>query len=196
MSAITFNNSFSNVRAQDPDSYAKTYADKNGITLEEAKAELKSKYGDPSQSASPSIFGFNQNTETASELDFSDIDISGFECENPFGNFFKNIASLFKGGDGPQNEGDPQPHLGENGEQQSGPVNEGDPQPHLNNADGPVNEGDPEFHLANNFFGMGIEAQTKQDPDEFAKAYADEKGITLEEAKAELEALYGAPTME
>lgn len=33
----------------DPDTYAQTYAEKNGISLEEAKAELRAKYGDPQQ---------------------------------------------------------------------------------------------------------------------------------------------------
>ena len=33
----------------DPDSYAKQYANEKGITLTEAKAELKAKYGDPQQ---------------------------------------------------------------------------------------------------------------------------------------------------
>lgn len=37
----------------DPDSYAKIYAQKHGITLEEAKAELRAKFGDPKP---PSIF--------------------------------------------------------------------------------------------------------------------------------------------
>lgn len=31
----------------DPNVYAQNYADQNGITLEEAKAELKAKFGDP-----------------------------------------------------------------------------------------------------------------------------------------------------
>lgn len=34
---------------QDPDAYAQQYADANGITLEEAKAQLKAKYGNPQQ---------------------------------------------------------------------------------------------------------------------------------------------------
>ena len=32
---------------QNPDEYAKQYAEQNGLSFEEAKAELKSKYGDP-----------------------------------------------------------------------------------------------------------------------------------------------------
>ncbi len=32
---------------QDPDAYAQQYAEENGISLEEAKAQLKAKYGDP-----------------------------------------------------------------------------------------------------------------------------------------------------
>lgn len=34
---------------QDPDSYLEEYAEENGLTTEEAKAELQAKYGDPTQ---------------------------------------------------------------------------------------------------------------------------------------------------
>lgn len=37
-----------------PDSYAKIYAKQHGISLEEAKAQLKAKFGDPKP---PNIFG-------------------------------------------------------------------------------------------------------------------------------------------
>ncbi|MBR2068978.1 MAG: hypothetical protein IJ877_04365 [Candidatus Gastranaerophilales bacterium] len=48
----------------DPNAYAQQYANQNGITLEEAKAELKSKYGDPkAPEADASLFsGLSQPT--------------------------------------------------------------------------------------------------------------------------------------
>lgn len=47
---------------QNPDEYAKTYAEQNGLSLDEAKAELKSKYGDPQQpNETNGIFSFNNS---------------------------------------------------------------------------------------------------------------------------------------
>ena len=47
---------------QNPDEYAKQYAEQNGISFEEAKAELKSKYGDPQQqNQSSNIFTFGNS---------------------------------------------------------------------------------------------------------------------------------------
>ena len=43
---------------QNPDEYAKIYAEQNGISVEEAKAELKSKYGDPQEQNGASSIGF------------------------------------------------------------------------------------------------------------------------------------------
>ena len=37
------------VPGMDPNAYAQRYADENGITLEEAKAQLRAKHGDPQQ---------------------------------------------------------------------------------------------------------------------------------------------------
>ena len=55
-----FVNSISNVGplppGGDPDAFAQKYADEHGITLEEAKEELRSKYGDPQQPTQPSIY--------------------------------------------------------------------------------------------------------------------------------------------
>ena len=95
---------------QDPDSYAKSYAEKNGLSFDEAKAELKSKFGDPQQQQTQ---GFGGNYDT----------------------------SIFS----------------------------------------------PNF-------GQSNSSMIKQDPDEYAQIYADENGITLAEAKAELKAKYGDPT--
>ena len=47
-------NGFSNFQGpqMDPDAYAQKYAEQNNISLEEAKQELKAKFGDPSESSS------------------------------------------------------------------------------------------------------------------------------------------------
>lgn len=51
---------------QNPDDYAKTYADKNNLSLEEAKVVLKSKYGDPTRDGSnaTSIFSSTGSEST------------------------------------------------------------------------------------------------------------------------------------
>ena len=61
---------------QNPDEYAKSYAEQNGISFEEAKAELKAKYGDPQQQGgAPSIGSFGNMGNVGSQ------DISGLQEE-------------------------------------------------------------------------------------------------------------------
>lgn len=96
-----------NFRGPNPDDYAQIYANQNNLSLEDAKAELKSKYGDPTQDGSNAPSIFNSLSTSADEF---------------------------------------------------------------------IKVGD---------IGM--------DPDVFAQQYADENGITLDEAKAKLEELYGKP---
>ncbi len=48
----------------DPDTYAQEYANKHNMTLEEAKAELKSKYGDPK---APSTSSNSKNSSSATD---------------------------------------------------------------------------------------------------------------------------------
>ena len=101
----------------DPNSYAQEYANKNGMTLEEAKAELKSKYGDP------------QKPEERNDVD---IPI--------FNNYF--------------------------------------------NADNSSIASDSDILSLSGNLG---------DPDSYAQVYADEHGISLDEAKNELRELRGDP---
>ena len=61
-----------------PDTYAQNYANQKGITLEEAKAELKAKYGDPQKpsksgnvdpmSMNGSLFNESNNISIKSKL--------------------------------------------------------------------------------------------------------------------------------
>ena len=66
---------------QDPDEYAKQYANKLGITVDEAKELLKTQYGDPKeganaspigQSSSQSVFGV-QSINTNNNINSSSI---------------------------------------------------------------------------------------------------------------------------
>ena len=97
---------------QNPDDYAKTYAAQNNLSVEEAKQELKSKYGDPQQDGGniSSIFG-----DSATALISNENQITSW-LDVPF-----------------------------------------------------------------------------MDPDAYAQQYADENGITLDEAKEKLGELYGDP---
>ena len=120
---------------QNPDDYAKTYAQQNGLSIEDAKAELKAQYGDPVKDASGSVFNFN-NQSDITNTDFSEIfdspvpeqgsieslitsildSIMNFLNGNNKNNNLKGAGELeaTKRGDGPQKEGDPQPHLKNN----------------------------------------------------------------------------------
>lgn len=120
---------------QNPDEYAKTYAQQNGLSIEDAKAELKAQYGDPVKDASGSVFNFNNEPATGNTnlSDFFDNpvpeensienlinsilnSIMNFLNGNNKTNNIKNAGELetTKMGDGPQKEGDPQPHLNNN----------------------------------------------------------------------------------
>ena len=138
---------------QNPDDYAKTYAQQNGLSIEDAKAELKAQYGDPVKDASGSVFNFNSQSDVTN-TDFSEIFDSPMpkkgSVENLITSILNSIMNFLNGnnktnnlkgageleatkiGDGPQKEGDPQLHLNNNSGAE-GPQKEGDPQPHLNN---------------------------------------------------------------
>ncbi len=93
---------------QDPNVYAQQYATQNGISLEDAKEELKSKYGDPDKEGS--IFASNKtNTETDFNLEDFDFNLNEEWSEKSnAGNIFSRILNMLKGPNGPQKEGDPQ----------------------------------------------------------------------------------------
>lgn len=125
---------------QDPDTYAKTYATQNGITVDEAKEQLRAKYGDPKPQNDESIFS-NNNTENSS-ANLSNISLDDLEDANnteasPETGFMKFIHDLF------------------------------------------------------GLSSDKTEEQKDLNPDEVAQEYATKHNITLEEAKAELQKLYG-----
>ncbi len=129
----------------DPNTYLKQYASENGISETEAKEELRSKYGDPSQPNMQdiSIFAGQQNNQSQNlNFDYSDYsDYSEFDFdessatgESEIKNIFQRLLNLLKNGNGPQKEGDPEHHLNNDETNRTdGPQKEGDPQPHLQN---------------------------------------------------------------
>lgn len=145
-----------------PDDYAQQYATENNISLDEAKTQLGSKYGTPE--SEPSIFNFDNSNEATGTSSFDISELGLEDNEAGIKSLFQKFLDFLKGGNGPQNEGDPQSHLNPLTGEQTGPQKEGDFNPNQN-----------------------------QDPDSYAQTYADENGLTLEEAKAELKAKYGDP---
>lgn len=128
MQAINFMTSSRPNPSIDPDTYAKNYAAQNGISVDEAKEQLKAQYGEPNKptalSDTSSIFGSSEDNKTSlsSQLtcDFSELEdiIGELEDEiegsgnSTLKNLFQKFLDFLKGGFGPQNEGDPQSHLG------------------------------------------------------------------------------------
>lgn len=134
-------NGFSNFQGpqMDPDAYAQKYAEQNNISLEEAKQELKAKFGDPSESSSISAMmagsanmGVAPMTNDTSSI-FGGIQMQGGPQQpggpNPLGyagimagqgtQFNINNWDFMQGG--PKQQGDPNP-LG------YGPQQQGDPE--------------------------------------------------------------------
>ncbi len=109
------NQSFQGIKTN-PDDYAQEYANKNGLSLEEAKEELKAKWGDPQK---PDTTSSDYNTSVFDKYTAEDNTLVGAYDETEEGKAIN--------------------------------------------------------------------------PDEFAQFYADEKGISLDEAKEELKELLGEP---
>ena len=88
---------------QNPDEYAKQYAEQNGLSVEEAKAELKSKYGDPQQQGGSSNIGSYGNYNNVGSQDISSIQneiasleeklFGGQESGNSILSFLMNILN-------------------------------------------------------------------------------------------------------
>ncbi len=146
MTSVNFNTNNAFQMKQNPDDYAKTYADKNGISIEEAREELKAKYGAPKQNMQD-VSIFNQasvSNDSYYGSDFGsidDIDWAEFEqgaykqgMENITGGLdikelFQKFMDFLRGGNGPQNEGDPQSHINPETGDVTGPQKEGDYNP-------------------------------------------------------------------
>ena len=98
---------YNQVQRQNPDEYAKQYAEQNGLSLEDAKAELKSKYGDPQQqNQSSNIFSFGSlgaGGDVAShniadiEAELADLE-STLVNEESNNSFFNSVTNFFNNG--------------------------------------------------------------------------------------------------
>ena len=163
---------------QNPDEYARVYAQQNGISFEEAKAELREKYGDPQEQNSLFPSGSFGNSNNYNVQDISNIledlqnleeELSSKQNNNQFLSYIMNFlqGNNYQDSDvnnsinpatgtitGPQKEGDPQFHLNPSTGTQTGPQKEGDPQFHINpntgTETGPQQEGDFNFFNNNN----------------------------------------------
>ncbi|MBQ8887028.1 MAG: hypothetical protein IJY61_04935 [Candidatus Gastranaerophilales bacterium] len=139
---------------QNPDEYAKVYAEQNGISVEEAKAELKSKYGDPqaqSEISSIGSFGGYNNRETQDissiQSEISDLEAKLFGGQTDSNNsFLSSIMNFFRGNEGSNQEMNMQNLINPETGTMTGPQKEGDPQFHLHPTtgleSGPQQEGD------------------------------------------------------
>lgn len=144
---------------QNPEQYAQQYATENGISISEAREELRTQYGDPSQMASGSIFDFGNTQDSTYNYD-NYLEEYETDTENSAStniqDILQKIMDFIKGGNGPQQEGDPEHHKNSNSFSAEGPQKEGDPELHKYNdssfVEGPQKEGDPQPHLNNNYF--------------------------------------------
>jgi|GEM_PF-5850641 len=173
---------------QDPNVFARQYAQINGISFKDAKEELKAKYGNPVKPTDESIFNEFKpaDAKDPAAVLSSYMDETGkskaeakADLETKYGKPQKR---------GPKNDTPPflqrlldgfMNRLHVTGGNNDGPKKEGDPNPFGKGISGPTKPGDPD--------------PKKDDPDVAAQKYADENGITLEEARAKLKELYGDP---
>ena len=81
---------------QDPDTYAKTYATQNGISVDAAKTKLKELYGDPmTKQQDESIFNQSSNTQNATNQASTEESDSATETnESGFISFIRNLFGL------------------------------------------------------------------------------------------------------
>ena len=171
--AVSFN------PGMNPDEYAKTYAAQNNMSVDDAKAELKSKYGDPDKNGSNvsgvSVFSSASGTTGASnEEDRAAAAMSNID-PNVFAQQFADqngmtldeaIADL---------------------EEKLGIPQEPTVTDFLKNIVGSI------AHFLTGGEKVSDKPDPGVDPDTYAQTYADENGITLDEAKAQLKEKYGDP---
>ena len=163
---------FGNLTRINPEQYAQKYARENNLSIEEARAELKSKYGDPQEQQSSTGAGGNySNLDIFEKMDLlnqADMNYNP-EAQNQNDSQHQNIFELFKqliGSFAPDNRVDTESQV------------QGSNRP-------------------NTSFNSN---QQGQDPDKYAQKYMKEYNeqnpddtITLEEAKKILEEKYGKP---
>lgn len=203
--SINFNANFNTSFNQrlNPDEYAKQYAEQNNISLEDAKTQLESQYGVPTQQESSSVFNLptmnsyalstdtftpssgTNGAENNSAMGFAPMEQGNFQ----FGNIFQQIMGIFKQPQGQASGQMPNQAPGQASGQVPGqaPGQAAGQMP--NQVPGQAQEQAPNQQ---NTMVPSV-GGNKQDPNEYAQAYADANGISLEEAIAELKEKYGEP---
>ena len=193
-------NSFSQLppRNIDPDTYAQQYANQNGISLEEAKSQLRATHGDPVKQEG-SIFNQSStgNGNNSGVSDLFDIlneneEGTGSDLMSFLTQLLEKFTNLFNGEsedeqnsdeDGFTLTGDPEKDAQSYADIHNITLDEAKAE--LKKLHGEPAKKDENSNENNPFF--------TGNPEKDAQAYADLKGITLEEAKAELEKEHGAP---
>lgn len=205
-----------------PDEYAKTYAAQNNMSVEDAKVALKEKYGDPQKPQDVSVWTTEQDGEDVSAEDqmlkidpnfiaqlYADqqgmtIDEAIADLEKKLGipseeslgdtvkNFIQNLIGMVKdkGDERPDQGVDPDTYAQQYADENGITLDEAKAELSAKYGDPvkPDEEGkEDKTAVTADLPDPGI------DPDAYAQQYADAKGITLEEAKAELSAKHGAP---
>lgn len=178
----------------DPMTYLKKYAHDNKMSVQDAMSALQSQYGTPSEIQSTSIFDMAGGPQNEGDPDFfgkmangPQMPPPGMGDNNQETGFIQGIKDFFKGigGGGPQKEGDPQVR------EQLLPFRPGD-NDNVRMVNAPAKPG--VYGKLGGLTGDGSKnQQSGMNPDAFAQQYANQNGISLEEAKAQLKAKYGAP---
>ena len=162
-----------------PNEYLKKYAQENNMDINGAMGALQSQFGAPQKLQATSVFSMANEGAGAIGNDFMSkppmmkmnedmMNAQMGQANAP--NFMQSIMNFFKGNN-PEQEGNIQGfkeltfvEAGKNQAIEAPPKNE--------NMQGSQGQGDP---------------------DAYAKQYAEENNITLEEAKKQLRAMYGDP---
>lgn len=190
----------------DPLTYLKKYAHDNKMSVQDAMSALQSQYGTPSQIQSTSIFDMAGGPQKEGDPDFLGKMGKGPQmmpdAPNQENGFMQGIKDFIKGigGGGPQKEGDPQigkhllpfrPGDNDNGRMEKLPGKFGDnDNGHMEKLPGKLDG----YGKLSGLTGDGSKNQQSGiNPDAFAQQYANQNGISLEEAKAQLKAKYGDP---
>ncbi len=207
---------------QDPNTYAQLYANQNGISLEEAKSQLKAKYGDPSQENS-SIFS-NSDSDTfsssAAATSISDIlnnnnqDVTADEVIANLVDFFQGlIQNLFNGNNDEEETEE---------ETENGTENKSTTDTNTTNTNSVAQNADDEVVNYANYWGVsydearealrnmfgdpegyeGADSNTNpfassgsvaQNADDEVANYADHWGVSYDEAREALRNMFGDP---
>ena len=158
-----------------PDNYAQDYADKNGMTLDEAKSELKEKFGeaDPDKYARKYASVYGMTLDEAKE-----------ELKSKFGDPSSTTDSTNSTTDATSDtipEGvDPDTYAQEYADANGLTLDKA-------KEELKSKFGEPDYDKNSDMI------PSQADPDTYAQEYADKNGVSIEEAREALKAKYGEP---